>query len=95
MVAVRAGGDRQVVHEVIREHSLGAWSALQNGQSNPLVNQLCNDSRITKLVPTKYVRELLQADSYIGDAPERARLMAVSVREALAQTGGTSPENVT
>ena len=95
MVAVRAGGDRQVVHEVIREHSLGAWSALQNGQSNPLVNQLCNDSRITKLVPTKYVRELLQADSYIGDAPERARLMAASVREALAQTGGTSPENVT
>ena len=31
MAAVKAGGDRQVLHEVIREHSLAAWAELQAG----------------------------------------------------------------
>src|SRR5690606_13474435 len=28
MEAVRAGGDRQYLHEVVREHSLAAWAAI-------------------------------------------------------------------
>jgi adenylosuccinate lyase len=36
MECVKRGGDRQILHEVIRDHSLAAWAEVQLGQSNPL-----------------------------------------------------------
>jgi adenylosuccinate lyase len=85
MEAVRRGSDRQELHEVIRERSLEAWETLRQGQANPLADLLCNDARITGLVPPDDVRELLRADGHIGDAPERARNLASVVRAALLQ----------
>lgn len=85
MEAVRAGGDRQVLHEVIREHSMKAWEAVQAGQPNPLREMLAGDGRITRYVPPDRVRELMVVDSYVGDAPERARELASRVRTACAQ----------
>jgi adenylosuccinate lyase len=84
MAGSRAGGDRQALHEIIREHSLAAWEALRKGRPNPLIDALSADARITALVGPEQVRELLRAGLYIGDAPERARAMAVSIRSALA-----------
>ncbi len=83
MAAVRAGGDRQELHEVIREHSLAAWEAVRLGQVNPLADRLCADERITRLMSAEQARKLLNADAHIGDAPRRARLLAQSVREAI------------
>ena len=87
MEAVKAGGNRQALHEVIREHSMKAWQAVQAGQPNPLHETLPADERVTRYVPPERVRELLVADHYVGDAPERAREMAAHVRQALAPTG--------
>ena len=42
----RRGGDRQLFHEVIREHSMGAWAALREGRDNPLVSTLSADDRV-------------------------------------------------
>lgn len=84
MAAVRAGGDRQVLHEVIREHSLTAWEAMRQGKPNPLADNLCTDARITDLMSPTTARELLNADAHIGDAPERARQMANDVRAAVS-----------
>lgn len=81
MEAVRRGGNRQELHEVIREHSLRAWEATRQGQPNPLADSLSRDERITRLVPTESVKELLQAEHHIGDAPERARQMARIIQE--------------
>ena len=36
MRAVKAGGNRQELHEVIREAAMKAWSALADGGENPL-----------------------------------------------------------
>lgn len=83
MVVVKAGGDRQAAHEVIREHSLAAWAALQAGQPNPLPDLLAADPRLTRYVPPDRARGLLDASSYVGDAPDRARALAVMVRAAL------------
>ncbi len=83
MEGVRNGGDRQELHEVIREHSLFAWDRLREGQPNPLIESLCSDKRITKLMPVEQVVELLEADSYVGDAPQRARQLASQIREIL------------
>lgn len=83
MEAARAGGDRQALHEVIREHSLNAWEYVQKGLPNPLADALSVDPRITLLVKPARVRELLDASGHIGDAPQRARLLAAQVREEL------------
>ena len=80
MAAVRAGGDRQELHEVIRERSLVAWAALQAGEPNPLAALLASDPRITRYLPAEKVRSLLDASGHVGDAPARARAMAGEIR---------------
>jgi adenylosuccinate lyase len=83
MEAVRQGGNRQELHEVIREHSMTAWSALRAGDDNPLVDLFQGDARITALVDASEIPELLRADAHIGDAPERARNLADAIRDVL------------
>ncbi len=80
MAAVRAGGDRQALHEVIREHSMQAWAEVKAGRANPLVDALCADERITRYLDPQTARELLDARDYVGDAPERARRLAARIR---------------
>ena len=83
MAAAQAGGDRQELHEVIREQSLVAWAALQEGQSNPLADLLAADERITRYIPAGEVADLLDASGHVGDAPERALALAAQIRQAL------------
>ncbi|MCA0452883.1 MAG: adenylosuccinate lyase [Chloroflexi bacterium] len=85
MEAARNGGDRQELHEVIREHSLKAWEAIRSGQDNPLATSLSQDEAITRLVLPERVGELLQADAHIGDAPQRARQIAARIRELVLE----------
>ncbi len=86
MRAARAGGDRQQLHEIIRQHSLSAWEAVRSGQRNPLADLLAADPRLTALLPADHIRALLRADAGVGDAPQRARQMAAAVR-AEVQSG--------
>jgi len=83
MAAVRAGGDRQELHEVIREHSLAAWEAMRTGQANLLADTLCADPRITQLIPPEIAHEYLKAEAHIGDAPQRARKLAQIIQVTL------------
>jgi adenylosuccinate lyase len=83
MVAVRAGADRQALHEIIREHSMAAWAAIQEGAPNPLADKLAADERITRFIPPAQVHALLDARAYVGDAPARARKMAQTIRTKL------------
>jgi len=80
MEAARQGGDRQALHEVIREHSLTAWEALRHGAPNPLPSLLVSDARITQYIAAESVVGLLDASGHIGDAPQRARVIAGRIR---------------
>lgn len=84
MEAARNGGDRQELHEIIREHSLAAWEAVRKGQNNPLAEELSTDTRLTGLVKTDRIKELLVADHHIGDAPQRAHKQAELIHSALS-----------
>jgi adenylosuccinate lyase len=86
MEAARHGADRQVMHEIIREHSLRAWEALRSDQPNPLAERLSSDPRINAYLSPDRVRDLLRADSHIGDAPQRARRLTTLIREQLSKT---------
>lgn len=83
MEAVKAGGDRQQLHEIIREHSLTAWSAVQRGESNPLAEDLASDPRLACLLPRSHILALLDAADYVGDAPARAQALAQTIREGV------------
>ncbi len=82
MELVKRGGDRQELHEVIREHSLTAWAVIRQGRPNPLADLLCGDSRITQHATQAEVRAWLDATGYVGDAPARARRFAAIVTRA-------------
>ena len=84
MAAVKAGADRQEMHEIIRQHSLAAWAELAAGGSNPLPERLSADERITDYLDPQQVMALLDAGQYMGDAPGRARELAAMIRAALA-----------
>lgn len=83
MELVKAGADRQAMHEVIRAHSMVAWSAVRAGQPNPLADLLAGDERITVYLPAEQVRALLDVAGYVGDAPQRARALAGEIRNSL------------
>lgn len=83
MAAVKAGGDRQVLHERLRDHALAAWPTVQAGGENPLPARLANDSYITDLVPVEALPELLDARHHVGDAAHRSRRVAALLRATL------------
>jgi len=84
MELVKAGADRQVMHEVIREHSLVAWETVREGRPNPLPDLLTDDPRLTSYLSPERIRALLDVSGYVGDAPRRARALAREIRLACA-----------
>ena len=87
MALVKAGADRQEMHEVIREHSLAAWESLQSDSigDNPLPGRLSADERVTRYLAREQVLSLLDASAYVGDAPRRARALAAELRMVTEQ----------
>ncbi len=80
----RRGGDRQEMHEVIREHSLAAWDDLQRGNEIHLAESLTHDPRVTEFISPEEAMTFLDASVYVGDAPGRAREIAGEIEAALA-----------
>ncbi|MHC4213950.1 MAG: adenylosuccinate lyase [Planctomycetota bacterium] len=69
MAAVKAGGNRQDVHERIRQHSHAAAAEVkQEGRHNDLIVRLKNDTSFGKVD----FKTVLDPNAYIGRAPEQA-----------------------
>jgi adenylosuccinate lyase len=68
--AVRAGGDRQVAHERIRQHSIEAARALKNGATrNDMLDRLAADPQFG--VSFADMASALDATRFVGRAPEQ------------------------
>ncbi len=76
MEAVKAGGDRQVLHESIRGAAMRAYEELGNGAENPLAQLLADEEPLASLLEPAEIRSLLDPTDHLGDAPERARALA-------------------
>lgn len=81
LAAVRAGGNRQVLHEVLRRHCMTAWSDVEQGRDNRLSDLLVADPDIRAWLPAETVQSLMSVDTYLGDAPARARAVGAAVRQ--------------
>ncbi|MBM3122934.1 MAG: adenylosuccinate lyase [Chloroflexi bacterium] len=80
---VLAGGDRQAIHERLRQHTQSAWQAVRSGKPNPLEGQLTTDTVLLRYMQPARLRELLDARGYVGQAPERSRALARTLRQRL------------
>ncbi|MGE4563816.1 MAG: adenylosuccinate lyase [Victivallaceae bacterium] len=70
MAAVKAGGDRQELHEVIREHSMAAARRIkEEGGDNDLLERLRND-RAFGVIRDRF-DALVNPVDFIGRAPEQ------------------------
>jgi len=83
MELVKAGADRQAMHELIRQHSMAAWAAIEQGASNPVAESLAADPEVLAFLPADQVRALLDVGAYVGDAPQRARELAGMIRATI------------
>lgn len=86
MELVKAGADRQEMHERIRQHTMAAWEAIQRGGENPLIERLSSDDALLAFLPAERVRELLDAVSFVGNAPARCAEFLCLLRTRLAET---------
>lgn len=85
MALVRVGADRQAMHERVRIHAMESWEMVNSGKENLLADLLCQDPEIIAYISESELRSLMNAAAHIGNAPERAREMARTVREAIGK----------
>lgn len=67
MAAVQQGGDRQQLHERIRQHSQAVTARIKSGGSNDLVERLKADAEFRKVD----FSQVLSPRAYVGRAPEQ------------------------
>jgi adenylosuccinate lyase len=82
MAAVRAGGDRQQLHELIRRHSQAAAEQVKShGRPNDLIHRLQQDPAFGKLD----INQLLDPAQFVGRAPQQTEVFIISVVEPIRQ----------
>ena len=90
MEAVKRGGDRQQIHEIIRRCSMEATAKMKNGEECDLLARLAAEKEfgLTEVEMT----ELLNPASYIGRCPEQVMAFVEKVKPLLAGADGKSAE---
>ena len=86
MELVARGADRQEMHEVIREHSMSAWLAVESNADNHLVDSLASDPRLRRYLGPGRTRQILKDGINMGDAPDRCREFVSTLRLTLRPT---------
>jgi adenylosuccinate lyase len=70
MQGVRAGGDRQVLHEAIREHSMLAGRVVkEEGKKNDLLERIAADPLFASI--HNILNDLVDPSRFIGRSPEQ------------------------
>ena len=69
MEAVKRGGDRQELHEVIRRCSMEATARMKEGESCDLLERLAAEPAFR--LNGQDLEELLKPEDYIGRCPEQ------------------------
>jgi len=85
MAMSKGGADRQQAHEILRRHAMTAWETIMQGHPNPLFELLGADVEIRRYLTAPELRELMDAGSYVGNAPTRAKELAAQIQKELAK----------
>jgi adenylosuccinate lyase len=80
MAGVRAGGDRQELHELIRRKSLEAAEQVKmHGKPNDLIERLKNESSLAKV----NLNDVLNPAAYVGRAPQQVEQFISKIVEPI------------
>lgn len=69
MDAVKKGGNRQDLHERIREYSMQAAIAIKSGKDNPLCELIVNDPMF--MITQEELDAVLKPENYVGRSPQQ------------------------
>ena len=88
MDAVKAGGDRQELHEKIRQHSMAAGKRVkEDGAPNDLVNRIAGDPAFN--MTKDQIMAIMKPENFVGCAPEQTeRFLKESVQPILEKNRG-------
>ena len=98
MEAVRAGGDRQDLHEAIRMHSMEASKVVKaEGKPNDLIERLAKDPLFAKVAPM--FKDILNPKLFIGRAPQQVTdylegTVRPLIAELAAKTGPAAEDEI-
>jgi adenylosuccinate lyase len=87
--AVRAGRDRQVAHETIRQHSIAAARAVKDGARNDMLERLAADPQFG--VPLADLQSATDPNRFVGRAPEQVTEFLDDVRDLLESRPAATP----
>ena len=82
MMGVKAGGDRQELHEVVRKASRVVSENMERGEPNDLLDRLANDPSFSALDRDQLQAEL-EPGLYVGRAPQQVTEYLVSIQSTL------------
>ena len=71
MEAVKRGGDRQQLHEIIRRHSMAATKRMKEGLPCDLLDRLAGDPAFS--LSRKELEAVMEPQRYIGRCPQQVR----------------------
>lgn len=87
MAGVRAGGDRQELHEKIRQHSqIAAEQVKTHGKPNDLIERLKNDAAFSNVDMSK----VLTPSAFVGRAPRQVEQFVAEVVAPIRKRYGTA-----
>lgn len=77
--AVKKGADRQKMHEELRQISMKAWEAIQEGRINPMEDLLSENAFIGQYLKPIEIIEILDAKNHIGNAAKKSLTIAEKI----------------
>lgn len=81
MEAVKRGGDRQNIHEIIRQCSMEATAKMKNGEECDLLKRLACEKEFG--LTEEEMNELLTPELYIGRCPEQVEALVEKIKPLL------------
>lgn len=88
MEAVKRGGDRQQLHEIIRKCSMEATAKMKNGEQCDLLSRLAAEKEFG--LSEQEMTELLNPSLYIGRCPEQVTAFVNKIKPLIADADGKS-----
>lgn len=90
MEAVKRGGDRQKLHEIIRRCSMEATARMKNGEECDLLSRLAEEKEFG--LSHDEMSDLLTPSLYIGRCPEQVIALLDKIRPLIKDADGKSAE---
>lgn len=90
MEAVKRGGDRQQIHEIIRKCSMEATAKMKNGEECDLLSRLALEAEFG--LTESEMEELLTPSLYIGRCPEQVDAFVAKIRPLIADIARETSE---